>query len=643
MPSLADLLSSVVNSKRGGTIADAMLESSAGASPELGLSAAQRAWLQQHGVFRDPNNPGPLDIVRAGNEAVGESAATLGDLVLRGGNALLRGGTAAAGQGVAALTGDETGGRQAERDLNLAATMPIYGPGVRAFNELAPAATRQIGAGAGELGTTLADAVVSGAYPGTAGEAGAANVGAGKRGAQLRSRRPIKVAETSTVGPEVSPGEDTTPTGPQLSNNPPLPDPRADLKTILDLRAGQMDLPIDKRIQPTGDPMFDLTPENYTSNMPQFDEAPYVPRNTTEKGHPLGDRIKPLIDNADAIAEIIANRSREHLGGDQQYFYHIAPVLQKARELGVPEDDIQGWVDSFSKHYAVTSPRTNTEQNLRNASLLMAKKQLGIDPTEILGPGTVGDDAEAGISERGYPMMMGDKVTKKGNIQKGIHKSLSEAVDAGGINPDTNPKPETFRQNVAGNLQGVTADSHAIRGALLALNDVKPGGVPLGWFTKDAREAGAYEAYLKDPKTLTSDMLNDSLGSQQINKSPVMTEYGPISDIYKKVAEKLGVTPAEAQSLAWFSGGDLTNLGSDPKSLARLISERVNVTAKATGWTPEEVFKKFLYRKIPLLGVAGAAALGAQGNGEDRAPLGSGQEFAPTDLAQQFQVRRPGA
>jgi hypothetical protein len=50
MPSLADLLSSVVNSKRGGYIADAMLESGAGASPELGLSNAHRAWLQQHGA-----------------------------------------------------------------------------------------------------------------------------------------------------------------------------------------------------------------------------------------------------------------------------------------------------------------------------------------------------------------------------------------------------------------------------------------------------------------------------------------------------------------------------------------------------------------------------------------------------------------
>ena len=80
-------------------------------------------------------------------------------------------------------------------------------------------------------------------------------------------------------------------------------------------------------------------------------------------------------------------------------------------------------------------------------------------------------------------------------------------------------------------------------------------------------------------------------------------------DIYKKVAERLGVKPAEAQSLSWFANGDKTGLGSAPKTIVELIDERVDVTAQALNQPKDEVFKKFMEGSIPLLSLGGLTLL----------------------------------
>jgi hypothetical protein len=182
MPSLADLLSSVVNSKRGGTIADAMLRGG-DTGPELGMSDATRSYLQSIGAFPNPNAPGPLDIVRAPTQALAEPLSVLGDLGLRGIGALTRGATAAAGQTKAALTGDETGGENLESNLNDIVDDPglamSLGPIGEAAHALVPAATRQIGTKAATLADTLSESM-AGNYSGTAGERGGINLGRGR-------------------------------------------------------------------------------------------------------------------------------------------------------------------------------------------------------------------------------------------------------------------------------------------------------------------------------------------------------------------------------------------------------------------------------------------------------------------------------
>ena len=370
-----------------------------------------------------------------------------------------------------------------------------------------------------------------------------------------------------------------------------------DLVNILNIKAKQMELSPDKRIQPSGqNALFDATPEGYQRTILEQKETP-VPRAPEGKALPKGNRAAILIEKADKITDQMAENIRPHLGSKVRYFYHTGPLIDKAKELGVPENVARDQLRKFALNYAATSPRKPTEENLRVASLVSAKEKRGIDYRDIVGPGT------GGVSEAGYPMMVNPG---------GIHAKLIDAVKAGGIDFDTNPKPATFAENVAGNLQGVTADTHAIRGVLDALNKAEPGSIPKEWFGDTIEKQNKlYEAYKKNPAALKpeKDTLPGSLASQKIDGISKQTEYAVISDLYKMTAEKLGITPAEAQALHWFTQGERTGLVSEPKTIIDIIEERIDVTAQALNRPKEEVFVDFFSGKIPLLSLGGLTLL----------------------------------
>ena len=370
-----------------------------------------------------------------------------------------------------------------------------------------------------------------------------------------------------------------------------------DLRRILDIKADEMQLKPADRTQPSGEQMFDVTPEAYARGIRQEDqvETP-VPRAPAGKKLPKKERLQLVVDNMDEIAERLAERARPHVGTNVQYFYHLGPLVDKAAELGIPEAQAREAIEEFAALYGATSPRTRTEPNLRSATLVRAKDKQGINYDEIVGPGG------SGINEAGYPMMINEAVPGKG---AGIHKILIDRLrETGEIDYRTNPKPATFVENVKGNLQGVTVDTHAIRGALYALNEIAPGSLTRQWFKTDA----AYQRYLDDPSDISNysgDDVADTLEGQMVDGVKQQTEYAVLSDLYKKVAERLGVMPAEAQSLSWFANGDITGLGSAPKSIVELINERIDVTAQATGESKNTIFKGFLEGKIPLLSASG--------------------------------------
>ena len=373
-----------------------------------------------------------------------------------------------------------------------------------------------------------------------------------------------------------------------------------EIKTVLDLRAQQMEMPVAKRLKPrTDQPLFEL---DYQKNIPEQKEVP-VPRAPEGKTLPKFNRAAKVIEMSDQIADVLAERARPFVGTNVQFFYHTGPIIDKAVSLGIPESTARAQLRKFAENYAATSPKTETEPNLRSASLVTAKQKAGLRPTDIIGVGS------GGVNEKGYPMMINPG---------GLHLKLIDAAAAEGFNFDTNPKPATFVENVSGNLSGVTADTHAIRAVFSAMNEIEPGSVPLGFIGgKQTKTMSAPEVrqqnqnnYQKDPSSLNvATMIADTLGSQKIDGKDVQTEYAVFSDIYKKVAERLGVKPAEAQSLSWFANGDKTGLGSAPKTIVELIDERVDVTAQALNQPKDEVFKKFMQGSIPLLSLGGLTLL----------------------------------
>ena len=365
---------------------------------------------------------------------------------------------------------------------------------------------------------------------------------------------------------------------------------------VLNIRAEQMKLAPKDRVQPSGEVMFETSPDAYARTFPEQKETP-VPRAPEGKTLPLGDRARKIIEMSDSISNKLAERAKPFVGTNVQFFYNTGPIVDKAIELGYTKEQAFEALRKFALNYAATSPRTKTEENLRSASLASVKQERGIDIGTIIGPGG------EGINEKGYPMIINPG---------GLHRKLLDDVIASGISFDTNPKPATFAENVAGNLSGVTVDTHAIRAVLDALNELEPGSVPLKFIGgKTAAKTKEYqEMYQKDPSTFdAATMVADTLGSQKINGKDVQTEYAVFSDIYKQVAEKLGVKPAEAQSLSWFANGDKTGLASEPKTIVELIDDRVDVTSQLTGMSKDEVFKKFFKGSIPLLSVGGGITL----------------------------------
>ena len=384
---------------------------------------------------------------------------------------------------------------------------------------------------------------------------------------------------------------------------------RAAIKNVLDTMANEMKKPAQNRIQPKMDePLFNVqltegaNDNPYLKTVAEQKETP-VPRAPEGAKLPKKNRGAKVVEMSDQIAEVLADRARPFLGTNVQYFYHTGPLIEKAVDLGVSEDVARAQLRKFAENYAATSPRTRTTENVRHASLVTAKQSAGIEIDDIIGVGS------GGLNEKGYPMMIGPG---------GIHRKLIEDAAAGGFDFNTNPKPATFVENVAGNHAGVTADTHAIRAVFDAMNEVEPGSVPLGFIggnkTKTMSEPAVREMnqkkYQEDPSSLdVATMISDTLDSQMVDGVRMQTEYAIFSDIYKKVAEKLGVSPAEAQSLSWFANGQKTGLGSDAKTIVELIDERVDVTAQALNQSKEDVFKKFMQGSIPLMSLGGLTLL----------------------------------
>ena len=361
---------------------------------------------------------------------------------------------------------------------------------------------------------------------------------------------------------------------------------------VLRLKAKEMEVDPKLRTQPTGtEPVFDLSQAAYEETpriLPQTDPAVVqaaLPRAQAGAAYPLGDRMRNVIDLTPQIAGRLAEKAQQGRGTAQEYFYHTAPIVRGLEAVDVPQGDATRFLtENFAPAFAGTSPRTNTEQNMRNASLLMYLRDKGVPIS--------GELYDQFGNARGYNMM-------------GSHQDLAGQMFAGKHDPFTNPKPSAFLPNTAGDLGYVTADTHNIRGALLAMNEVEPGSISPSWFRTPEARARYAETAEFNPAT----DIQDSLQSAMSGGRKMQVEYGPMADVTFEAARQAAIAPGPMQSLGWFGSGADTGLASATKTVPELMNERINVTAQALGVSPAEVLRMFYEGKIPLMAEGGLAEL----------------------------------
>jgi soluble lytic murein transglycosylase-like protein len=398
---------------------------------------------------------------------------------------------------------------------------------------------------------------------------------------------------------------------------------------VLDFRAAQMRLPVDARVQPRPEDQlfpparFDQPLEAGPSNVAQELESLRIQNISPTQSLPgsraaaglasdlaerYGTTMDRIVGDLDPIARIM--RGEEVPGATPAQiasarageFYNMRPVYDVLRGQGVSHDEALRRIRQESQAIAGTSPRTDTEQNVLNSAFLQNRMARGL-PVDantvenVTGPGS------------GYGMIYDQ------------HPALTQGLLEGTVSLAQNPKPTVFGRNISGDRSAVTADVHNVRAVNMIYNDVNPGGLPASSFDTAAKYREYVDAYTPNADGVVRGMSDDELreilvarpSGQKVRGQSISTEYPIYNDITTNIAERLGLTPADAQALMWFHYGPRTGLASEAHTVPELLNQRMSITSQALDIPPEEVLRLYTRNMIPLAGVAPAAILAREG------------------------------
>jgi hypothetical protein len=319
--------------------------------------------------------------------------------------------------------------------------------------------------------------------------------------------------------------------------------------------------------EPLFDAAYDLTK---VPDVPQFD----LPRNIPARG--VSQRVKDITSNKELRAKMLATiQQGVDMGGAR--WYNAEPLRGEfVKELGEEKGN-----KAFRKYMdlvAATSPRSEVGANVRNASYYYTRDAQG------LGAPAVGDK-----NPQPY-----------GHMAQRLHQMNVGRVLGKGWDPLNNPKPASFVENLAGNQQPATIDTHAFRLPAILAEDPR--------FLETAFESskGAPKQNVQKMVASGEMALPDAVNRAAFWQSkPNDNEYAAMEQYYKGLGEELGLTPAQTQAAAWVGGGKITGLASDEsKPFIGFFEDRVKLTAQKLGITPREVLQKFIRGEQPLLTLA---------------------------------------
>jgi hypothetical protein len=323
----------------------------------------------------------------------------------------------------------------------------------------------------------------------------------------------------------------------------------------------------------SGRKLFDYSNLGKVPDVPQFDLARYTP----PRGVP--QRITDLTNDPvvrDKMLEVI--QQGKEMGGAN--WYNADPLREAfGKELG------SGGDAAFKKYMdlvAATSPRSEVGANVRNASYYYGRAMRG-----------------EGMPEVGSP-----NPQPYGHLAQRLHQMNAERVAGEGWDPLNNPKPASFAQNLTGNQQPVTVDTHAFRLPAIIAQDPR--------FVETALQSGKGIPAENIQKLVNSGQLSIEDAAKRPaywQTQPKANEYAAMEQYYQSLGKELGLTPAQTQASAWVGGGKLTGLASDEsKPFLQFMEDRINKTAEARGEAPKQTLKNFIRGRAALLSLPPLAA-----------------------------------
>lgn len=249
-------------------------------------------------------------------------------------------------------------------------------------------------------------------------------------------------------------------------------------------------------------------------------------------------------------------------------------------------------------------------------------------------------------ARQGLPAEMPPKGSGYGHKAQNLHfNSANEIIEGrGGLLEMQNPKRYTFAENLKGNWKYATVDKHNVRAMGMASRDpewlatkledaksAKAGKVSApDWWSE--KRHGKWDPASFSPRKWYAENKRkvkwEDLPPTWFRGAPTKADYAAIEAINRRLADDLGLTPAQAQAALWLGAGSVTGLGSPPKSFQRVFMDRIKATAKRDGVSPDQALRSFLRaerqlgRADPklLAGVGAGGLLGAWAlSGDDAA------------------------
>lgn len=285
-----------------------------------------------------------------------------------------------------------------------------------------------------------------------------------------------------------------------------------------------MNQPVEPWVPPDATSLFDRRLiQDAMQGHPGVEQVPLARLEPTARANlaPAQNLFTP--ENIELI-KLQAERGAK-LGGET-YYPSTYPIRAKYGETNGPLT-----FDDFVWANAATSPQAPLPLNIPNATLMLRMKREGIDPTW--------ENAQA----------LAKQLKEKHNVGFFLGPShvnnWNEHLGGGLLGYDKQQKIASYGQGLRGNFQPYTIDTQE---------------------TKGLSQGTAYFPYFDKQKGVSE------------------REYGTIENSARKIAQELGIPPAQMQAGRWFGGGELTGLRSPRGDFLNTFEDLIKYNGQMRGW-----------------------------------------------------------